>query len=188
MATRCPPGVFCIEYITLCVVLILIIIVYFVFNTYSLNSTDFNTKHSTLDTSHNVIIEKPLFNPKPQYAYNNISDDILMNPYAPPLRMPSYNTTKYHQLGILTSTEKSDMIIPLMGKVINNKRDKWNYYTLHNTNTMIKLPVIYKSKSCTDERGCDSLYTGDVVMVQGYNSTFKVTLYDDKSMIYNPDI
>ena len=188
MATRCPPGVFCIEYITLCIVLILIIIVYFVFNSYSLNSIDYNTKHSTLDTSHNIIIEKPLFNPKPQYAFNNISDDILMNPYAPPLRMPSYNTTKYHQLGILTSTEKSDMIIPLMGKVINNKRDKWNYYTLHNTNTMIKLPIIYKSKSCTDTQGCDSLYTVDIVMVQGYNSTFKVSLYDDKSMIYNPDI
>ena len=98
MATKCPPGVFCIEYITLCVVLILIIIVYFIFNNYSFNSIGYNTKHDTSHIPHNVIIEKPLFNPKPQYSYSNISDDILMNPYTPPLRIPSYNATKYHQL------------------------------------------------------------------------------------------
>ena len=37
-------------------------------------------------------------------------------------------------------------------------------------------PIIYKNKRSTSEYGCDNLYTGDVVRVEGYDDDFKVTL------------
>ena len=42
----------------------------------------------------------------------------------------------------------------------------------------IKLPVTYKRRSCTSDQGCDNIYNGDTVYVEGYNDAFKATIYD----------
>ena len=53
-------------------------------------------------------------------------------------------------------------------------------------NNMIKLPVTVKGRSGTDEYGCDNVYNGDTVYVEGYNDAFKVTAYDNNVMRYLP--
>ena len=126
-------------------------------------------------------------------------EDVLLDPYKAPLRddryfpsrgggMPinvptqSVNTT-YRQVGILT---KGDTILPLMGKPLFTNRDKWNFYTMNDKNNMIKLPLSNKGKSCTNEYGCDNIYNGDTVYVEGYNSSFNATVYDNQVMQYIP--
>ena len=52
---------------------------------------------------------------------------------------------------------------------------------------MIKLPITFKGRSCTDEYGCDNLYNGDTVFVEGYNDAFKVTAYDNQMLRYLPN-
>ncbi len=95
--------------------------------------------------------------------------------------------SKYRQVGILTRLNGSDeTILPLMGRPLFTRRDKWNFYTLNDKNNMIKLPVTVKGRSGTDEYGCDNLYNGDTVYVEGYNSAFKVTVYDNQVMRYLP--
>ena len=79
-----------------------------------------------------------------------------------------------------------EMILPLLGKPLFSNRDKWNFYTMSDKNNMIKLPVTHKGKSCTNEYGCDNLYNGDTVYVEGYNDAFKVTVYDNQVMKYLP--
>ena len=37
-----------------------------------------------------------------------------------------------------------------------------------------------------NEQGCDNLYNGDQVIVEGYNDLFKVTTYDNNVMQYIP--
>ena len=139
------------------------------------------------------------------FSYSNIPNDVLMNPYQPPLKddrifrrdmsdprgVPINVPTRtvdsvYRQVGILTRSGGPEMILPLMGKPLYSSRDKWNYYTMSNENSMVKLPITYKNKSCTNEYGCDSLYNGDMVYVEGYNDTFKVTVYDNQVMRYIP--
>ena len=78
------------------------------------------------------------------------------------------------------------MILPLMGKPLFTNRDKWNYYTMTDKNNMIKLPITYKGKSCTNEYGSDKIYNGDTVYVEGYNDAFKCTIYDNDVMRYIP--
>ena len=51
---------------------------------------------------------------------------------------------------------------------------------------MIKLPLTYKGRSCTNEYGCDKLYNGDTVYVEGYNDAFKTTVYENDIMRYIP--
>jgi len=78
------------------------------------------------------------------------------------------------------------MILPLMGRPLITNRDKWNYYTMTDKSAMIKLPITSKGRSCTNEYGCDSLYNGDTVLVEGYGDAFRVTMYDNQVMRYIP--
>jgi hypothetical protein len=143
--------------------------------------------------------------PKPSFSFSNVNNDILLNPYSAPLRDDrifnnnNYNgpkipinvptqsfDTNYRQIGILTRVNGEETILPLMGRPLFSNRDKWNFYTMNDKNNMIKLPITFKNKSCTSNQGCDNLYNGDTVLVQGYNDTFRVTIYDNNVMQYIP--
>lgn len=90
---------------------------------------------------------------------------------------------EYSQLGLLTKDEsdKYPLILPLMGRRIN--RNKFQYYTISNTgNVNTKLPLKKNGRSCTDERGCDELYSGDAIFVEGYKASFKTTIYENSDM------
>ena len=125
------------------------------------------------------------------------------DPYAPPLKadglfypqsrgLPINMQTRglntgYQQIGILTRSSAQDMILPLMGRRIMTGRDKWQYYTMTNTgNLNTKLPISLNGKSCTSEYGCDNINNGDSVYVEGYNDTFRVTVYENNLFQYIP--
>ena len=195
MSKRCPPGVICIENMTVSFVIIIVIIVSVLMFKLSNNNDQSST---TVIPSFNI----PSFNIP---SFNILPNNPLSNPYDPPLRDNSVFTTnssdprgipinintravdaEYRQVGILTRSNGPEMILPLMGRPLYVSRDKWNFYTMKDSNTMVKLPVTFKNKSCTNEYGCDNLYNGDVVYVEGYNDTFKVTMYDNQVMRYIP--
>ena len=46
-------------------------------------------------------------------------------------------------------------------------------------------PLTFKNKSCTSDLGCDNVYNGDTVYVEGYNDLFRVTVYDNNVMQYS---
>ena len=94
--------------------------------------------------------------------------------------------TNYRQIGILTRANGGDVILPLMGRPLFRNRDKWNFYTMNDKNSMIKLPISFKNKSCTSQQGCDNVYDGDNVYVEGFNDVFRVTIYDNNNMEYIP--
>ena len=147
---------------------------------------------------------------RPNYAYTNLPGDVLMNPYVPPLRderylMPKLSIpppgrvpinvstnigavdTSYRQVGIMTPLNgNNSKILPLMGRPLFVNRDKWQYYTMSDQNNSIKLPVSRNGRSCTNEYGCDKLYNGDTVYVEGYNEAFKITIYDNDTIRYLP--
>jgi len=99
---------------------------------------------------------------------------------------------QYRQVGILTriggsNNKDEETILPLMGRPLFSKRDKWNFYTLNDKNNMIKLPVKINGKSGTSEYGCDNVYNGDTIYVEGYNAAFKFTTYENQVMRYLPN-
>ena len=98
--------------------------------------------------------------------------------------------TGYQQVGILTKSSgnnQENMILPLMGRRTMAGRDKWQYYTISNTGNMnTKLPISVNGRSCTSENGCDSIYNSDTVYVEGYQDTFRVTIYENNLFQYLP--
>jgi hypothetical protein len=122
--------------------------------------------------------------------------DVFLNPYTPPERTNPYlppssfpiglhtsqSREPYTQVGILTSEAREGMILPLFGRAIHRNRNKWNYYTMADTRNNIKLPVSRNGRSCTQEYGCDEIYNGDSVYVEGYKDAFTTTIYDTMTL------
>ena len=216
MARKCPPGILCIEnYTLLFFALLIIAILYFMNIKYNqnLNKTHkcgcnkmycgaCNNSHNS-HNNHNQYSSDLI--PFLGNSHNNRENDVLLNPYSAPLRddrifnnfnhngpkipinvpTQSYNS-EYRQIGILTRINGQETILPLLGRPLFSNRDKWNFYTMNDKNGMIKLPIRFKNKSCTSSQGCDNLYNGDTVFVEGYSDTFRVTIYDNNSMEYIP--
>ena len=210
MPKKCPPGVICIENVTMFFLLIIIlVIVYLIY-------ISFIKKENKQKIIVNVEKQNDpsyIISQQPNYPYNNIPvNDVLMNPYVPPLRderyfipevvpvrrgmvpinvstNPGAVDTNYRQMGILTplqNNSKKDKILPLMGRPLLVNRNKWQYYTMSDQNNSVKLPIIHKGRSCTNEYGCDQLYNGDRVFVEGYNQAFKITIYENDVIKYIP--
>jgi hypothetical protein len=144
------------------------------------------------------------------------SPDPLTDPYVPPTRddtdyyvkqallsaprraavsVPVPITTRpydpeYRQIGILTrNNDSKEMILPLMGRRQLTARDKWQYYTISGGaggNFQTKLPIRVKGRSCTGDYGCDEIYSGDQVYVEGFKETFAATVYENSTFSYTP--
>jgi hypothetical protein len=110
-------------------------------------------------------------------------------------------STEFTQIGILTrdsgnSKNRKGMeeihnndpkILPLMGRRVMNGRDKYQYYTISNSgNVNTKLPIRKEGRNCINEYGCDPLYNGDIVFVEGYGDKFKATIYENETFRYIP--
>jgi len=170
----------------------------------------FNKQINIKDTN-NIMIESReptggYINPLvPSWPYTNLpANDVLLNPYAPPLSDERYLvpnvvpinvptnigavSATYRQMGILTPFQKSsaDKILPLMGRPLFVNRDKWQYYTISNQHNNVKLPIIFKKKNGLNDYGVDQIYNGDIVYVEGYQHSFKATIYENDTIRYLP--
>ncbi len=199
VSKKCPPGVICLENMTM--LFILIVVSVFVYFLYKQQSSTFQSNNEKIYIQEKTTI--PSIINIPNYPYTN-QPDVLLNPYTPPLRDERYLVpiptripinvqtnigavdTNYRQIGLLKPVNGSKKILPLMGRPLLVNRDTWQYYSMSDQNNSIKLPIIRKGKSCTNEYGCDSLYSGDVVLVEGYDERFRVTMYDNDVVRYLP--
>ena len=201
--SKCPPGVICFENFTFIYVIIAIVVMLYLF--YIRQSSINNDKQSPAmnTTSNNNYSQNGIF-PRPSYSFSNVQNDVLMNPYTPPLKdervfmsndvrggVPiNINTravdTSYRQIGLLKRMNGEETLLPLLGRPLYVGRDKWQYYTMNDSNNQLKLPVSFKSKSCTSEYGCDEISNGDTVYVDGIDATFQATIYDNATMRYIP--
>jgi len=200
---KCPPGVICIENLSMFFIISLICIIsYILYGNYkSTNDNEVQSKNYSTGISQ-------YFGLTPNYPYNNLQQnmhkDVLLDPREPPYRderyfMPksvpinvSTNVgavdTSYRQMGILTplNSNSKDNILSLMGRPLFTSRQKFQYYTISNQHNNVKLPVSVKGKSALTEYGVDEVYNGDTVYVEGYNDAFKVTKYENDTIKYLP--
>tara|TARA_B110000305_G_C19457185_1_gene651707 strand:- start:4077 stop:4586 length:510 start_codon:yes stop_codon:yes gene_type:complete len=168
MAKKCPPGVICIENVTL--MFIIIILGVCVYQSFYVNRTYSN--------NHNLL-------PKSVYITHNKTVDTT-NHQIPITVNTQRMEVSYRQVGILTRVNHSEIILPLFGRMVNTSRVKWQYYTMNDSNNQVRLPLNVNGRSATDEYGVDELYSGDTVYVQGYDDIFKVTVYENNRYMYNP--
>ena len=193
MGKKCVPGLICIENMTLFVlILVILLFIYVWYSQYRIhqNTPITGDKVVLVNTSSNI----------PQLVPIASRQDVFNDPYSPPGKNPVVYPRNsgdvrgipvniqtrgvdndYQQVGILTRSNYSgdEMILPLMGRKHMSGRDKWQYYTISGTgNLNTKLPISVNGRSCTGEYGCDDIYNGDVVYVEGYKDTSKGIYFD----------
>ena len=194
---KCPPGVICLENFTIFVLIIIACILGYLLLS---KKTDNNRNgNGNINITNNLkdISEQGSGSWFPSYPYSN-QPDVLLNPYAPPLRDERYFVpinvattavdTAYRQIGIITPITGSskDNILPLMGRPLFTRRGLWQYYTISNQHNNVKLPVSVKGRSGLNDNGVDELFTSDRVYVDGYDEAFKVTKYENDTIKYLP--
>jgi hypothetical protein len=208
MGKKCIPGVFCIENMTLFVLMVALILLGYFYYIQVVKIS--NSQKETSNTPNIIVLTQPSASISP-LASISTRNDPFNDPYSPPMKNDGIyfprkfggdvrggipinvetrgTSMEYQQVGILTRTNggNGELILPLMGRRLMSGRDKWQYYTISNTgNLNTKLPVSLNGKSCTGEYGCDDITNGDNVYVEGYNDTFKVTIYENSLYNYIP--
>ena len=202
MTRKCPPGVICIENVTITFLIFIVVIIGLYFYYFR-----FSPKSSTIVVNRDIITPGNEAFPRWNVTNTDATRDVLMNPYSPPLKldrfMPPMISTidprgipinvrtrgfddAYRQVGLLTRVNGKETILPLMGRPLHTNRNKWQYYTISDQNQGIKLPVSRNGRSCTNEYGCDDLFNSDTIYVEGYKDAFKVTMYENALPRYIP--
>ena len=196
---KCIPGLFCMENMTMFLLFLLIVTLIYMYYT--------NIVKPNLAKTNSTSFSQPVIIAPPQtqnVAPINLvpipgRNQPMENVYSPPLKKETYGLPinistqgpemQYTQLGILTrENSPDDLILPLMGRRNMTSRDKYQYYTMTNSagNIHTKLPISVKGKSCTSDLGCDEIFNGDVVYVEGYKDTFRATIYENSLYKYIP--
>ena len=213
MGKKCPPGVLCIENFTIVIIIIISIgIVYFMHKHYLFQSLIMHniTENPTRSPTH-APTHAPAHAPATIQITDTREGDITSDPYVPPLKPAQHGIVSvrtrggglhpYKQIGYLKYSmgnhqgkhhgrhrgrhQGGNSMMSLFGRPSDTSRSKWNYYTIHNG---IKLQVNNKSRSCTSEQGCDELFSGDTVYVDGMDHTYHVTVYETSSFRYTPNV
>jgi hypothetical protein len=102
-----------------------------------------------------------------------------------PINIPTRGEQEmtYSPVGTISNGEK---ILSLYGTKTYNGSSKWNYYTTTDGYQRLQLSIKYKNKECSNEYGCEELFTGDTVFVQEYNSDYTVNMYKTMAHRYIP--
>lgn len=189
---KCIPGVICIENMTLFLVVIIGIgVAYLLYVHFKREDRRRDERPPT------IVVQTPPSPPPLRYSAEDImymtpplKTVDIRGPVLPVNVATSSHNTAYQQVGILTKNGRENpTILPLMGRNLLNGRDKWQYYTVSNTpgaGINSRLPISVDGKSCTGEYGCDSVSNGDTVYVEGYNDTFRATIYENARLNYIP--
>ena len=92
----------------------------------------------------------------------------------------------YQQMGLLKGNDGK--LLPLYGRRVASRSDRFNYYTRTDTYNPIQLPINYKKKDCQDPVGCQELFDGDSVTLSPTGETATATLYRFDGPLYVPSI
>ena len=99
-----------------------------------------------------------------------------------PNKLPSYFSSEYQQVGILTSPTERDggdpMILPLFGKRMD-RHDRWQYYAAgEKPQHLWRVSVHVNGRECEETVGCSEIQHGDNVQVPVYATrSFVASMY-----------
>lgn len=91
----------------------------------------------------------------------------------PPIKQ--YKPGHMQQMGILVGGEGETL--PLYGKEVRGRRDRYHYYTTTGGENLYPIPVSHDGRDCVDDIGCQELYGNETVTVTGKTDSFNVNMY-----------
>ena len=101
----------------------------------------------------------------------------------PPVREPEfrgppikqYKPGHMQQMGILMGPDGETL--PLYGKEVRGRRDRYHYYTTTGGDNLYPVSVSHNARDCMEDIGCQELYGNETVTVLGKTGSFTVNMY-----------
>ena len=119
-----------------------------------------------------VPVEIPVIVPPPRPVR---SQEVRREPEfrGPPIKQ--YKPGRMQQMGVLVS--EGGETLPLYGKEVRGRRDRYHYYTTTGGENLYPIPVTHDGRDCVDDIGCQELYGNESVAVTGKTDSFDVKMY-----------
>lgn len=119
-----------------------------------------------------VPVEVPVVMPPPRPVR---TQEIRREPEfrGPPIKR--YKPGHMQQMGILVN--EGGETLPLYGKEVRGRRDRYHYYTTTGGENLYPIPVSHDGRDCIDDIGCQELYGNEAVNVTGKTGSFQVNMY-----------
>ena len=90
----------------------------------------------------------------------------------PPIKQ--YKPGYMQQMGIITGNGET---LPLYGKEVRGRRDRYHYYTTTGGENLYPVPVSHNARDCMEDIGCQELYGNEAVSVTGKTGSYAVNMY-----------
>lgn len=119
-----------------------------------------------------VPVEVPVMAPPPRPVR---TQEIRREPEfrGPPIKQ--YKPGHMQQMGLLVN--EGGETLPLYGKEVRGRRDRYHYYTTTGGENLYPIPVSHDGRDCIDDIGCQELYGNESVSVTGKTGSFDVKMY-----------
>lgn len=130
--------------------------------------------------------------PEPQRFWNNGPEVPPRGALIPPdggllVNVPTQGWPEsYQPMGLLKQGDGK--LLPLYGRRVASRADRFNYYTRTDTYNPVPLPIQYKRKDCQDPVGCQELFDGDAVKIIPTGEEATATLYRFDGPQYVPNL
>ena len=85
-----------------------------------------------------------------------------------------YKPGYMQQMGVITGNGET---LPLYGKEVRGRRDRYHYYTTTGGENLYPLPISHNARDCMEDIGCEELYGNETVSVTGKTGSYAVNLY-----------
>jgi hypothetical protein len=130
--------------------------------------------------------------PEPQRFWNNGPEIPPRGAIIPPggaiaINIPTQGFPEnYQSMGLLKQPDGK--VLPLYGRRVASRADRFNYYTRTDTYNPVPLPIQFKRKDCQDVVGCQELFDGDTVRITPTGEEATATLYRFDGPMYVPGL
>ena len=92
---------------------------------------------------------------------------------SPPIK--EYKPGHIQQMGVLVG--ENEETLPIYGKEVRGRRDRYNYYTTTPGDQVYSLPITIDNRDGMDDIGCQEIYGNESVSVLGQTGSFQAKLY-----------
>lgn len=204
LTDTCPPGIWCLSPVNgflgiLCVLLFIGLVAYI------LQSKKIEAPYPKDSPKETRIIMPPsggggddryTRSPEPQRFWNNGPEIPPRGGLIPPdggifleraINIPTQGFPEsYQSMGLLK--QHDGKVLPLYGRRVASRADRFNYYTRTDTYNPVPLPIQFKRKDCQDVVGCQELFDGDSVRITPTGEEATATLYRFDGPMYVPGL
>jgi len=130
--------------------------------------------------------------PEPQRFWNNGPEIPPRGALIPPdggiaINIPTQGWPESYQPMVLLK-QQDGKLLPLYGRRVASRADRFNYYTRTDTYNPVPLPIQYQKKDCQDPVGCQELFDGEKVKISPTGEEATATLYRFDGPLYVPHI